>query len=82
MDNQHRQIKGAAELTANREIDSKKDHVVVISEWDTYFGRSLPRSFTRHFCAPDCNNVVRYSYQRGMDGSIAGQRETGHHEPQ
>jgi len=65
----------AAELINKRGIDNKKDRVVVISEWDTYFGRSLPRSFTRHFCAPDCDNVVRYSYQRGMDGSIAGEQD-------
>jgi len=68
----------AAELIDKRGIDAEKDHVVVISEWDTYFGRSLPRSFTRHFCAQGCGetNVVRYSYQRGMDGSVAGERDT------
>jgi|GEM_PF-3480683 len=66
------------ELIHKRSIDTKKDYVVVISEWDTYFGRSLPRAFDRYFCEHGCgvNNVVRYSYQRGMDGSIAGEQNT------
>ena len=66
----------ATELTKNRLISAKDDYVVVISEWDTYFGRSLPRAFTRHFCDTGCgeDNIVRYSYQRGMDGIVAGQQ--------
>lgn len=68
----------AAELIDKRSIDSEKDYVVVISEWDTYFGRSLPRSFIRHFCKKGCGekNLVKYSYQRGMDGSIVGKQNT------
>jgi hypothetical protein len=66
----------AAELKENRSISPEKDYVVVISEWDTYFGRSLPRAFSKHFCAPDSDckneNVLRYSYQRGIDGILAG----------
>ncbi|UCE90312.1 MAG: hypothetical protein JSW10_05720 [Pseudomonadota bacterium] len=64
----------AAELKDNRSISEREDYVVVISEWDTYFGRFLPRAFTKHFCAPNCDNVLRYSYQRGMDGIIAGEQ--------
>jgi len=67
-----------AELKENHSISSQKDYVVVISEWDTYFGRSLPRAFTRHFCASDSDckneNVLRYSYQRGIDGILAGEQ--------
>ena len=66
----------ATELISKRSIDTKEDYVVVISEWDTYFGRSLPLAFERYFCENGCgnNNVVRYNYQRGMDGSIAGEQ--------
>lgn len=68
----------ATELINKRSIDIEQDYVVVISEWDTYFGRSLPRSFIRHFCEKGCGdkNVVRYAYQRGMDGSIAGEQNS------
>ena len=68
----------AKELIFKRSIDTKEDYVVVISEWDTYFGRSLPLAFNRYFCKNGCgdNNLVRYSYQRGMDGSIAGQQSS------
>lgn len=73
----------AAELIDKRSIDNKKDYVVVISEWDTYFGRSLPRSFSRHFCKNGCGekNLVKYSYQRGMDGSIAGEQNSAAQSP-
>lgn len=66
----------AAELKQNRNIDSNNDYVVVISEWDTYFGRFLPRAFTKHFCAPICDTVLRYSYQRGMDGIVVGEHNS------
>ncbi len=65
----------AQELKKNRQISQSDDYVVVISEWDTYFGRFLPRAFTKHYCAPNCKNVLRYSYLRGMDGIIAGEQK-------
>lgn len=52
-------------------------HVAVISEWDTYYGRYLPGVFQQQYCQnvrkenndaqPDCN-VLRFTYQRGIDG--------------
>ena len=65
----------AQELKTNRQISQREDYVVVISEWDTYFGRFLPRAFTKHYCAPNCESVLRYSYLRGMDGIIAGEQK-------
>ena len=69
----------AHELTQNRSISNKKDHVVLISEWDTYFGRSLPDTFIRYFCENDSNcrdnNMLRLTYQRGMDGVVIGEKK-------
>jgi len=77
----------AREFKQRRNIDKRNDVVVVISEWDTYFGRSLPRAFIQEFCSDDdakngtdidhgCGkdgkNIVKYSYQRGIDGIVAG----------
>ncbi len=77
----------AREFKVRRDIDQKNDLVVVISEWDTYFGRSLPRAFIKEFCSdadgsndanidqgcgPNGENIVKYSYQRGIDGIVAG----------
>ncbi len=71
----------AKELILKRMISPEEDRVVVISEMDTYFGRSLPRAFEEYFCGNGnrdkngCNNhLVRYNYQRGMDGIIAGEK--------
>jgi hypothetical protein len=43
----------AIELKTRRKIDKEKDYVIVVSEWDTYFGRSLPRAFIKEFCSDD-----------------------------
>lgn len=62
------------------------DHIVVISEWDTFYGRSLARALTRSFCGtsdsenPECKWVHHFSYQRGIDGTIPGRkRASGGH---
>lgn len=52
--------------------ESNCDHVVVISEWDTFYGRSMPRRLAQELCGEDeCPNLHRFSYQRGIDGLIA-----------
>ncbi len=60
-----------AELTL-RGVQPGKDHIVLISEWDTDYGRWLPRSLERAF--QNKSNgftdeaVTKYSYIRGLDG--------------
>ncbi|NIP72735.1 MAG: hypothetical protein GWO16_06720 [Gammaproteobacteria bacterium] len=60
-----------------RKIDPAQDNTVVISEWDTYFGRSLPRAFAYHYCGdPEgCPHLLRYTYQRGIDGITVRAKE-------
>lgn len=56
------------------------DTVVVLSEWDTYFGRFFPRALTEKFrekrlCeegAQNCPTIIRYTYERGIDGLASG----------
>ncbi len=62
------------------------DFVVVLSEWDTYFGRLLPRAFADAIeeattngkslegCVSDVPELklLRYTYERGIDGITAG----------
>ncbi len=60
-----------------------RDHVLLISEWDTFYGRALPqimsrtveeeerRAHTERSCdkAP---KIHRFSYLRGLDGQVPG----------
>ncbi|MGD2083142.1 MAG: hypothetical protein PVF91_09260 [Chromatiales bacterium] len=56
--------------------DGESDHVVVISEWDTYYGRSLPRALAQRICRREaCPQLHQYSYQRGIDGIVPGERD-------
>jgi hypothetical protein len=55
-----------------------RDHVLLISEWDSYYGRSLPKSMAQPLGAPDCailspaRNRPLYcvTYMRGLDGQL------------
>jgi hypothetical protein len=59
-------------------IINKPAHIVLISEWDSLYGRSLPDTMAR--CLGDgegnnCNEIKphylhRYSYLRGLDGQM------------
>ena len=72
-----------------RKIQYKKDDdvskvlkngtIILISEWDTSFGRSLPKSFMQKFCGDinGCGQIIQYSYLRGLDGKTAGSQELG-----
>lgn len=50
------------------------DHVVLISEWDTAYGRIMPELFHDLSCDEQCTeehpNVHRFSYLRGLDGIV------------
>ena len=48
-----------------RGVDTEKDNIVLISEWDTDYGRWLPDSITDAFNNED---IQKYSYMRGLDG--------------
>lgn len=57
------------------------DRIVLVSEWDTAYGRELPQAFEAAICAAGafCQGsparpswVHRFSYLRGLDGQIPG----------
>ena len=56
---------------------SAKDGIVLVSEWDTDYGRSLPVAL-REQIAARCRQpapVWWFSYLRGLDGTLPGARE-------
>ncbi|HEB55967.1 MAG TPA: hypothetical protein ENI98_06630 [Gammaproteobacteria bacterium] len=64
---------------SNRGVEVGKNHVVLLSERDTAFGRALPESFAQAFCG--CYDVVCkkdyihvFSYLRGIDGVAPGSK--------
>jgi hypothetical protein len=56
------------------------DHVALISEWDTFYGRALPLSFAREVSGWDLDrlsheypdNIHAFHYLRGIDGMLPG----------
>ncbi|HET7160039.1 MAG TPA: hypothetical protein VFI62_13665, partial [Burkholderiales bacterium] len=53
-----------------------RDRVALISEWDTFYGRSLPDAIGRVLCPESprqCDAVVRKSYLQGIDGTVPGE---------
>ncbi len=57
------------------------DHIALISEWDTFYGRSLPKSFEKAWKAKYGDKakgketqIVQFSYLRGIDGQLPGER--------
>ncbi|MGH6835038.1 MAG: hypothetical protein ACREC9_05700 [Methylocella sp.] len=61
--------------------DQPTDHVALISEWDTFYGRTVPDTMERCFENPDCSPkqdsehppwVHRLTYLRGLDGQLPG----------
>lgn len=56
------------------------DGIVLISEWDTSYGRALPKAFDEvltakreHAIAPGKEPLWHYSYLRGLDGILPGE---------
>ncbi|MDD1615301.1 MAG: hypothetical protein CG439_367 [Methylococcaceae bacterium NSP1-2] len=53
---------------------NKKDHVVILSEGDTFYGRAMPEAFNEKWddlWQQDNNKTVyTYSYMRGLDGKL------------
>lgn len=59
----------------------RPDRIILVSEWDTSYGRELPQAFEAAICetgAPCVGSpprptwVRRFSYLRGLDGQIPG----------
>ena len=50
----------------------KKDHVIILSEWDTFYGRSMPDTFRNAWksITMDEQTVHVYGYMRGLDGKL------------
>ena len=52
------------------------DHVALISEWDTIYGRNMPKTFARSAVGKIANeNIHRFTYMRGIDGQISKANE-------
>ena len=63
-----------------RGIKSAADHIALISEQDTIYGRTLPKTFMHSLeeirkeyknVKLDSSNVLRFTYMRGIDGRIS-----------
>jgi hypothetical protein len=59
-----------------------RDHIALISEWDTFYGRSLPQTFENARKAKQKekgqrkekkNRIHRFSYLRTIDGKLPGE---------
>lgn len=67
-------------LNAPKSYEAGCNHVALISEWDTYYGRALPLSFVQQMAeikldAPMINypkNIHAFHYLRGIDGMLPG----------
>jgi hypothetical protein len=63
-----------------RGIRFPERHVVLISELDTDFGRTLPQVFEQVYCIdrPQCEeSLSHFHYLRGIDGVVPGGRDIG-----
>jgi hypothetical protein len=63
-----------------------EDHIALISEWDTFYGQTLPKAVARRFAPdnPEPNWIHTFIYLRGLDGvlpSSAGKEETKQDKP-
>jgi hypothetical protein len=77
-----RSIPVTPEAAANAHLD-KPAHIVILSEWDTPYGRSLDATFTAEASGQTIKDVVEqkaklpawihsYHYLRGIDGRLPG----------
>jgi hypothetical protein len=60
------------------EIGPLKNHIVLIGEWDTVYGRTLPQTIATALdknCVEDCDWIHRRTYERGLDGSWPSQTD-------
>jgi hypothetical protein len=79
------------ELRTKRDVrlngqEDEDDHIALISEWDTFYGRALPVTFEREVSGMPLNqllngkhpkNILIYHYLRGIDGMLPTNVEGG-----
>lgn len=79
-----------AELARRKVEFTSTNGIALISEWDTFYGRALPQSFTnavgRWWLSQGLSNattdcVWRYTYLRGLDGKLAGREDSSGAKP-
>src|SRR5206468_8933737 len=69
-----RRIAAVPQVTPDGRPISKPAHIVVLSEWDTYYGRSMDKTFLSQ-ASGKTNALTRihsYHYLRGIDGRLPG----------
>ena len=71
----------ADELRTKRHVNLDRDHIALISEWDTFYGRALPVTFEHKVSTMPLDqllkgdhpkNILIYHYLRGIDGMVPG----------
>jgi hypothetical protein len=79
-----REIYVTSQMTPDRHpIPPKLSHIVILSEWDTLYGRSLGTTFTAKAPGPSASDITErlgkrpewihaYHYLRGIDGRLPG----------
>ncbi len=78
-----RRVPIVSKVTADGQAVSRADHVVVLSEWDTPYGRSLSTTFAAEASWQSANDIIQnpekqprwihsYRYLRGIDGQLPG----------
>jgi len=79
-----REIYVTSQMTPDRRpIPPKLSHIVILSEWDTPYGRSLGTTFATKASAQSANDIIEhpepvparihaYNYLRGIDGRLPG----------
>lgn len=72
----------ADELLMKRHVNLDSDHIALISEWDTFYGRALPVTFEHEVSTMPVDllldgqhpkNILIYHYLRGIDGMVPGE---------
>jgi hypothetical protein len=61
-------VRAAIKELSLRRIDAEQDHIFLISDWDTAYGRTLANAFLNH--AGRNGNVRCFTYMRGIDGRV------------
>ncbi len=51
----------------------QEDHIVILSEWDTFYGRVMPDAFKNAWGKVNDDTVHIYGYMRGLDGKLPEQ---------
>ena len=78
-----RRVEVLSQTTRNTRPVSKPAHVVILSEWDTPYGRSLGANFAMRASGQSINEIIEqpekrprwihsYHYLRGIDGQLPG----------